>query len=143
RWASPAQEHSMNAVTSRIINVVVFFGLMATAFIWARATQSSTVGTGGQYGFRLDEIAHQAGIDFVHQAPTFDAKVAHIMPEIASMGAAVSIVDYDRDGWSDIYVVNSGEGSKTALYRNLHDGTFKDVAAGLGIADVNQRGTGV
>ena len=59
------------------------------------------------------------------------------------MGASVSIVDFDRDGWPEIYVTNSGEGSKNALYRNLHDGTFKDVAEEMGIADVNQPGTGV
>src|SRR5437660_885036 len=59
------------------------------------------------------------------------------------MGAAVSIVDFDADGWPDIYVTNSGEGSKNALYRNLGDGTFKDVAGELGIADLNQVGTGV
>ena len=59
------------------------------------------------------------------------------------MGASVSIVDFDRDGWPDIYVTNSAIGSKNALYRNMHDGTFKDVAGELGIADVNQPGTGV
>ena len=56
------------------------------------------------------------------------------MPQVASMGAAVSIVDFDRDGWPDIYVTNSAEGSRNALYRNLHDGTFKDVAEEVGIA---------
>jgi hypothetical protein len=65
------------------------------------------------------------------------------MPEVASMGASVSIVDFDRDGWPDIYVTNSAIGSKNALYRNMHDGTFKDVAGEMGIADVNQPGTGV
>ena len=35
------------------------------------------------------------------------------------MGAAVSVADFDRDGWPDIYVVNSSENSKNALYRNL------------------------
>ena len=59
------------------------------------------------------------------------------------MGASVSIVDFDRDGWPDIYVTNSAIGSKNALYRNMHDGTFKDVAGEMGIADVNQAGTGV
>jgi len=59
------------------------------------------------------------------------------------MGAAVSIVDFDRDGWPDIYVTNSGEGSKNALYHNNHDGTFTDVAEQMGLADVNQPGTGV
>jgi len=33
-----------------------------------------------------------------------DPKLDPIMPEVASMGASVSIVDFDRDGWSDIYV---------------------------------------
>jgi enediyne biosynthesis protein E4 len=72
-----------------------------------------------------------------------DAKLGHIMQQVASMGAAVSVVDYDRDGWPDIYVINSGEGSSNALYRNLGDGTFRNVAAEVGLADVNQVGTGV
>jgi len=96
-----------------------------------------------RYGFCLREGAKEAGIDFTHQAPTLDAKLDHIMPIIASMGAAVSIVDFDRDGLLDIYVVNSGEGSKNRLYKNMGDGTFKDVAEELGVADLNQPGTGV
>jgi hypothetical protein len=59
------------------------------------------------------------------------------------MGASVSIVDFDRDGWPDLYVTNSKTGSLNALYRNMHDGTFKDVAGPMGLADVNQSGTGV
>ena len=62
------------------------------------------------------------------------------MEQVASMGAAVSVVDFDRDGWADIYVTNSGEGSHNALYRNLGNGTFRDVAAEVGLADVNSRG---
>jgi hypothetical protein len=96
-----------------------------------------------RHGFYLTEVSHAAGIDFVHQAPTLDPKLDPIMPEVASMGASVSIVDFDRDGWPDIYVTNSAIGSKNALYRNMHDGTFKDVAPEMGVADVNQAGTGV
>jgi hypothetical protein len=96
-----------------------------------------------RYGFRFQESAKAAGIDFTHTAATFDPKLQHIMPQVSSMGAAVSIVDFDRDGWPDIYVVNSGEGSHNALYRNLGNGTFRDVAAEVGLADVNQPGTGV
>ncbi|WP_216850205.1 CRTAC1 family protein [Granulicella sp. L46] len=96
-----------------------------------------------RYGFYFTDISHAAGIDFVHQAPVLDAKLNAIMPEVASMGASVSIVDFDRDGWPDIYVTNSAIGSKNRLYRNMHDGTFKDVAPEMGIADVNQAGTGV
>ena len=96
-----------------------------------------------RHGFHLQEVAHAVGIDFVHQPPKLDRVLDPIMPEVASLGAAVSIVDYDRDGFADIYVVNSAEGSKNALYRNLGDGMFKDVAPELGIADVNLAGTGV
>ena len=97
----------------------------------------------GRHGFYFQEVSHAAGVNFVHQAPTLDPKLDHIMPQVASMGASVSIVDFDRDGWPDIYVTNSAEGSKNALYRNLHDGTFKDVAEEMGVANVNQPGVGV
>jgi hypothetical protein len=96
-----------------------------------------------RYGFRFQESAKAAGIDFMHTSATFDPKLRHIMPQVASMGAAVSIVDFDRDGLLDIYVTNSGEGSRNALYRNLGNGTFRDVAAEVGLADVNLPGTGV
>src|ERR1700680_4489740 len=96
-----------------------------------------------RHGFYLEEVSHAAGINFVHQAPRLDAKLEPIMPEVASLGASVSIVDFDRDGWPDIYVTNSAIGSKNALYRNQGDGTFKDVPGELGVADVNQAGTGV
>lgn len=96
-----------------------------------------------RYGFYFQEVANAVGIEFMHQAPTLDAQLAHIMPQVASLGAAVSIVDVDRDGWLDIYVTNSCEGCQNRLYRNLGDGTFQDVAADMGVADVNQAGTGV
>ena len=96
-----------------------------------------------RHGFYLEEVSHAAGIDFVHQAPKLDPKLDPIMPEVASMGAAVSMVDFDRDGWPDIYVTNSATAARMRLYRNMHDGTFKDVAEEMGVADVNQPGTGV
>ncbi|REJ77610.1 MAG: CRTAC1 family protein [Acidobacteria bacterium] len=96
-----------------------------------------------RYGFYFEEVAKKSGIDFVHKAPSLDPKLDNIMPQIASMGAGVSIVDFDRDGWSDIYLTNSGEGSQNALYRNNGDGTFTDVASEVGVSDVNKDGTGV
>ncbi len=96
-----------------------------------------------RYGFHLQEVSQQAGVHFVHQAPTFDAKLEGIMPQVASMGAAVSVVDFDRDGWPDLYVTNSKTGSQNCLYRNMHDGTFQDVAGPMAVADMNRSGTGV
>src|SRR4051812_37737659 len=70
-------------------------------------------GTGtalARYGFALHEVAKASGIDFTHQSPTLDSKLNHIMPQVASMGAAVSVADFNRDGWADLYVCNGGEG---------------------------------
>ena len=96
------------------------------------------------HGFYLEEVAKQCGVDFIHHGPAkFDPKLSRIQPIIAAMGASVTVVDFDKDGWPDLFVTNGQEGSKCALYRNMHDGTFKDVAAEVGLADLNQEGTGV
>ncbi|HXS01775.1 MAG TPA: CRTAC1 family protein [Pyrinomonadaceae bacterium] len=111
-----------------------------------RAQANATIGEKAalnRYGFHLQEVAKASGVNFKHQAPTLDHRLDHIMPQVASMGAAVSVVDFNRDGWADLYVTNSGEGSKNALFKNNHDGSFSDVAADVGLADLNQAGTGV
>jgi len=136
---------------ARLLLAVFFVGLIATPFVIKRMSAPTPLSSSmdahavtlGRHGFYFSEVSRAAGIDFVHQAPALDAKLDPIMPEVAALGAAVSIVDFDRDGWLDIYVTNSAVGSKNALYRNMHDGTFKDVAGELGIADVNVAGTGV
>lgn len=137
--------------TAKILLAVVFVALLATPLVLKRLAARREAGKSRldasqaltRYGFHLQEVAQASGISFVHQAPTLDHKLDHIMPQVASMGAGASVVDFDRDGWQDIYLTNSGEGSKNCLYRNLGDGTFKDVAGELGIADINQQDTGV
>jgi hypothetical protein len=97
-----------------------------------------------KYGFYLTHLDNQSiGIDFHHLCPELDPKLNNIAPQIASMGAAVSIVDFDKDGWDDIYFTNSRTGSLNALYHNLRNGKFENVAPQMGLADVNQKGTGV
>lgn len=95
------------------------------------------------FGFYLEDIAGQSGVDFVHHPPKLDARLDHILPSIASMGASVSVVDFDNDGWNDFYLTTSRQGEQNALYKNMRDGTFKNVAGELGVGDVNKRGTGV
>ena len=140
------------ATAVRMTITILFAGLLVTPIVIKRLATRRAQSTAtaldssvalARYGFYLTEISHAAGINFVHQAPALDPKLNAIMPEVASMGASVSIVDFDRDGWPDIYVTDSAIGSKNRLYRNMHDGTFKDVAPEMGIADVNQTGTGV
>ena len=135
---------------ARPILAVLFVLMLATPALIRRfggATESASADEAmdprTRYGFRLTQAAQSAGLDFVHEGPTLDRRLAHIMPQVASMGAAVSVADVDRDGHPDLYVTNSREGSKNRLYRNRGDGTFLDVAGQMGVADVNQPDIGV
>jgi enediyne biosynthesis protein E4 len=135
---------------ARLALVGIFAGLLSTPYLVRHlgrpvsATPSSSHADPiAQYGFRLTESAKAAGLDAVHEGPTLDPKLAHIMPEVASMGAAVSVVDFDRDGLSDLYVTDSKEGSQNHLFRNRGDGTFEDVAERMHVADLNHADTGV
>jgi hypothetical protein len=98
--------------------------------------------SGSKYGAQLEEVSKSSGVDFTHHAPQLDPKLDHIMPQVASMGASVAVADFDRDGWPDFYTTDSGEGTHNRLYRNEHDGSFRDVAAEMGVADLNRAGTG-
>jgi hypothetical protein len=135
----------------QIIAVIIFVVLLTGTALISR--QNRLAGNGnslqreeeslGKYGFYLQPVNDQAGIHFRHQPPVLDPKLKPIERQIASMGAAVSVVDYDSDGWNDIYFTNSRQGSHNALYHNLHNGKFEDVAAKVGLADLNEPGTGV
>lgn len=63
---------------------------------------------------------------------------------IEAKGSGVCLLDYDHDGWLDIYLVNGSTsealaGKSTsphaALFHNNHDGTFTDVTAKAGVAN--------
>ena len=61
---------------------------------------------------------------------------------IETMGGGAAFLDYDRDGWLDVYLTNtptvesfnSGRLPANRLYRNNHDGTFTDVSEKAGVA---------
>lgn len=132
-----------------IIVIIIFAGLLIGTSVPfhndllhlndARQKQRSL----DKYGFYLQPDNKESGIDFRHLCPQLDPKIKNIEPQIASMGASVSIVDYDKDGWDDIYFTNSRSGSKNALYHNLHNGKFENVAGQMSVADLNKPGTGV
>jgi len=50
----------------------------------------------------------------------------------SSKSLGVAMLDYDQDGWPDIVVANDTQPNK--LYRNLHNGQFKDIAVEAGLA---------
>src|SRR6266568_5434985 len=71
-----------------------------------------------------------SGINWVHENAMSDNRY---LPE--TLGPGCAFLDYDNDGWIDIYLVNSGPCDfftpnpplRNALYRNNRDGTFTDV----------------
>jgi len=79
----------------------------------------------------------KSGISFRHvngRSPEY------YLPE--TTGAGCAFLDYDNDGWMDIYLVNSGKCDfydpqpplRNALYRNNRDGTFTDVTEAAGVS---------
>jgi hypothetical protein len=86
----------------------------------------------------FEEIpASQSGIRWVHSAGKTPEKR---LPEIS--GAGCAFLDYDNDGWMDIFLVNSGKCDflephpplRNALYKNNRDGTFTEVTDQAGLA---------
>lgn len=105
------------------------------------ATGSASVNV-AHPGFALHDATAAAGIHFVHHRATLDPKLANIEPHVAAVGASVAVGDFDGDGWPDFYVTSSRVDTPNALYRNRGDGTFEDVAAQAGVADLNRAGDG-
>ena len=77
-----------------------------------------------------------SGITWVHDA---GVSAEHYLPETLPPGCA--FLDYDNDGWMDIFLVNSGPSDffkpskplRNALYKNNRDGTFSDVTEKAGV----------
>jgi hypothetical protein len=83
----------------------------------------------------LKDITPSTGIRFTHLSSPDKRYI------VESMSGGVALIDFDRDGWPDIYFTNApdvamslaGTRAKSALYRNNHDGTFTDVTDKAGV----------
>jgi hypothetical protein len=98
---------------------------------------TATAAAGGVAGAQFVDVARQAGLTFRHQS---GGSGRLYLPE--TMGAGCAFLDYDGDGWQDLFLLNSGRlpGFRgkgpfyPALYRNRGDGTFEDVTRKAGLA---------
>ena len=109
--------------------------LSCLVFLWLDRTLRSSA-EGADYP-ELVDITAGTGIRFDH----------HSSPEqkfiVESMSGGVALIDYDRDGWPDIYFTNAqtvemaraGIKARSALFHNNHDGTFTDVTDRAGVGD--------
>jgi enediyne biosynthesis protein E4 len=84
---------------------------------------------------QLADITDSTGIKFDHLSSPEQKYI------VESMSGGVALIDYDRDGWPDIYFTNAqsvdmalgGKKARSALYHNNHDGTFTDVTDKAGV----------
>ena len=95
-------------------------------------------------GFHLTNVTAAAGIQFQHNSGAYGGK---LLPE--TLGSGCAFLDYDRDGWQDILLINGmdwpghrRQRSMLKLYRNNRNGTFSDVTRAAGL-DVELYGMGV
>ena len=85
---------------------------------------------------QLIDITSSTGIHFNHLSSPEGRYI------VESMSGGVALLDFDGDGWLDIYFTNApsvsmaqaGGKARSALYRNNHDGTFTDVSEKAGVA---------
>ena len=92
--------------------------------------------TSGENYPELVDITASTGITFEHLSSPEQKYI------VESMSGGVALIDYDRDGWPDIYFTNAqsvqmalqGRKARSALYHNNHDGTFTDVTDKAGVA---------
>ena len=87
----------------------------------------------------FEDVAADAGLNFQHFSGSPEKQYI-----LESMSGGVAWIDFDRDGWMDLYLVNGGrweelvQGKRTvsnALYRNNGDGTFANVTEKAGVGN--------
>ena len=151
------------------IAVSISIVAIASAFPWNALSQQPESAAPGQQGSVSTAGARPAMLDsekrpitaggFVDSGPIIFQDIAekaglarwrHVMgtPQkafiIEVVGSGVALLDYDNDGWLDIFLVNgstydavSGKAAAphAALFHNNHDGTFTDVAQQAGVTN--------
>jgi hypothetical protein len=111
---------------------------------WAQQSGTKGGGAAGDPGAvaatlpQLVDITAKTGIHFTHLSSATKKYI------VESMSGGVALIDYDRDGWPDIFFTNApdvdmslaGTKARSALYHNNRDGTFTDVTekAGVGLS---------
>ncbi|HEX6773690.1 MAG TPA: VCBS repeat-containing protein, partial [Acidobacteriaceae bacterium] len=117
--------------SARAISLLIGLGMP-----WMLAAQSAPKKEApAKAPVQLIDISDKTGIHFTHMS-TPDARYI-----VESMSGGVALIDYDQDGYPDIYFTNAssvemalaGKKAKSALYHNNHDGTFTDVTDKAGV----------
>jgi hypothetical protein len=120
---------------ARYVISCILLAFAAHTVISSQAPARSPEKPSNSTTIRFSDITASSGISFQH---TVSPEKKYL---IESMAGGVLLLDYDGDGWLDIYFTNSptvdtalhGLKAKSALYHNNHDGTFTDVTDKAGV----------
>src|ERR1035438_2001547 len=139
------EQHIKGQLAARILTLLLFY-LLCSVQTTAQSTpapasptkisalQATSEKTADSYP-ELVEITASTGIQFEHYSSP-DQKFI-----VESMSGGVALIDYDRDGWPDIYFTNAqsvdmalhGNKARSVLFHNNRDGTFTDVTDKAGV----------
>src|SRR6267154_1389561 len=121
-----------------------YLALLAASGVRARAQGVSSRGvkamprgkpSGLPFNAHFVDIAEQAGL----RQPVIYGGVDHKQYIIETVGCGVAFIDYDNDGWMDIFLLSgtriegAPDGTSNRLYKNNRDGTFTDVTEKAGL----------
>jgi len=137
------------AALIRLAIILVSAALVSAGCMFGSNDESgSRSSPGSPHPLELTDVAHAVGLDFRQGAFNWE-----VSPDPGAMlGGGICWLDYDEDGWLDLFAVNSyaerevsrwedaGGLPRTALFRNV-EGKFSDVSADSG-ADLAIRGNG-
>jgi enediyne biosynthesis protein E4 len=118
---------------------------IASASVWRpRNGWAASAPPSSSLGFRFVDVTTQAGVPFFHNSGAYGGK---LLPE--TLGPGCAFLDYDRDGWQDILLINGmdwpghqRQRSTLRLYHNNGNGTFTNVTRRAGL-DLEMYGMGV
>jgi enediyne biosynthesis protein E4 len=119
-----------------ILAILIGFIIIMTIRTYAAPAPPQAAAPAAANGVRFTDVTKAAGITFKHNNGAFGKKY---LPE--TMGSGVAFLDFDGDGYADLFFVNSknwpdhpGAKSYPALYHNNKNGTFTDVTKQAGLA---------
>jgi hypothetical protein len=120
-------------------------GVLASVLLpsWARQANQRAIQSPAKaassdhpFGAYFTDVAKQAGL--VH--PVLYGEADHKDYILETVGCGCAFLDYDNDGWMDIFILNGNrlrgvpQGTTSRLYRNNRDGTFVDVTEKTGLS---------
>jgi enediyne biosynthesis protein E4 len=123
------------ARSGSLITIFALVLIVTASAAWSQKIDGPKISTPASPYPQLIDIAASAGIEFTHVS---SPDLRYIME---SMSGGVALIDYDRDGWPDIFFTNAptvdmalhGRKARSALYHNNRDGTFTDVTDKAGV----------